>query len=427
MICINNIRIASLNMVRVIIPVLLLALLQGCATTSAPNQIMQAIQTTQEEPSLGKSVIEGNIPEIIKFAKSGADIDGMYRANTHLINAIAYHPEVVVTLLEAGADVNKAGGDTTPLLTAIFYQSKTESLIPILISYGADVNQVGLSGRNPLGAALMLSPSETIELLLKAGADPRKLSATNRMAIPASSDRVKKLIIRNQDTKQFDMWDAASRSNTVSSYNLYLSTYPNGHYKKEAQTALAPLIQKIEDTKTKARIAKLKLEQACDLRESKWVYLSQACSGGYASGVGKAKTMGGLTFMGSFENGYRVNGEIFSNGNLMYDGSIQNGKPHGSGVCIYKGEPEACRYYKGKRIDVLFKQRIEFAEQRAILAKQQESIDARLSKTEEKIASMRSNQGSGVDHRPSAGDMVMGSIKKKVADEAADYLFDQLF
>lgn len=96
-------------------------------------------------------------------------------------------------------------------------------------------------------------------------------------------------------------------------------------------------------------------------------------------------------------------------------------------VCVYKDEPEACKYYKGKRIDVLFKQRIEFAEQRAILIKQQASIDARLSKTEEHIANMRSSQGSAASHGSTAGEMVMDSIKKKAADKAAGYLFDQLF
>ena len=133
--------------------------------------------------------------------------------------------------------------------------------------------------------------------------------------------------------------------------------------------------------------------------------------------MGKAKTMTGLTFVGKFENGYRVNGEIFANNILMYDGHLKEGRPHGSGVCMNNGEPEECKYYKGKRIDVLFKQRIEFAKQTELLTNQQKLIEA-------KLASMSTGNPS---QPPTANDMVMTAMKKKAAEKAIGYLFDHLF
>jgi hypothetical protein len=139
-----------------------------------------------------------------------------------------------------------------------------------------------------------------------------------------------------------------------------------------------------------------------------------------AHGIGQAKTNTGLTFIGVFDKGYRVKGELYFNKTLMYDGSLKNGKPHGEGVCIYKGEPESCKYYKGKRIDVLFKQRIEFKRQRneleeqtRILAKQQKLIESKLNSTP--------------NHSKSQNSIIENSIKRKATEKAIDLLFDQLF
>ena len=105
----------------------------------------------------------------------------------------------------------------------------------------------------------------------------------------------------------------------------------------------------------------------------------------------------------------------------MYEGPIQKGKPHGSGICMHKDEPEDCNYYHGKRTDVLFKQRIEFAEQRKIMLDQQKSLDEKLARLGG--GSTNSSGGNG----NTAMDLVSKAAKKKAADEAVDYLFNQLF
>ncbi len=202
-------------------------------------------------------------------------------------------------------------------------------------------------------------------------------------------------------------WHKTKAENTAASYNSYLSDYPSGLHTKYAKDKIADF----------EFVANLKANQACSLHEDKWIYLSQECLGGFAHGTGKAKTLTGLSFVGKFENGYRVNGEIFANNILMYGGHLKEGRPHGNGVCMNKGEPEECKYYKGKRIDVLFKQRIEFAKQTELLTNQQKLIEA-------KLASMTTRNPS---QPPTANDMVMTAMKKKAAEKAIGYLFDHLF
>ncbi|MEH6345989.1 MAG: hypothetical protein V7785_12940 [Bermanella sp.] len=276
-------------------------------------------------------------------------------------------------------------------------------------------------------------------------------------------------------------WEDMSSRNSITAYQLYLSNFPNGLHAEEARSA----IEKKYPSKTKAeleeekRLAKAKLEeekrlakakvkadkaaeianinaekkrkadliasQACVLHDNKWLYLSKSCSGKYAHGEGKAQTESGLTFIGLFKNGYRVKGEVLLNGSLKYDGNIKNGRPHGEGVCIHNGEPEACKFYKGKRIDGLYKQRIEFAIQSEKLEKQQQEIvkqqnkilatqnkQNRMLETQRKLATERAGSSQPVQYKHStetntAPNPLESALKRKAADKAADFIFDQLF
>ncbi|MEH6347446.1 MAG: hypothetical protein V7785_20285 [Bermanella sp.] len=236
------------------------------------------------------------------------------------------------------------------------------------------------------------------------------------------------------------LWNDAKSINSDSSYNNYLSIYPTGYFTSKAYAAKKQLIreaQRIKDEYEATQIKKtqdaLTAKQSCKLKESNWIYLSNACSGNYAHGIGKAQTFTGLTFIGTFDNGFRIKGEILAGGELKYDGTLKGGKPHGEGVCMHKGEPEACKYYKGKRIDVLYKQRIEFAiqsekfeQQQQLLSKQQQDILASQKElSNERRNSTYANNGAGSTN---TGDNVLvKAIKRKAADKAADMLFDQLF
>ena len=201
-------------------------------------------------------------------------------------------------------------------------------------------------------------------------------------------------------------WAKAEKDNNIVSYQFYLAQFPKGKMKLEAMKR-KKFLEEVSN-------------QVCTLHNPKWIYLSESCLGGVAHGFGQAKTTTGLMFVGDFKDGYRIQGEIYANNILMYDGNLKNGRPHGDGVCIYRGEPESCKYYKGKRIDVLFIQRIEFKHQRdelkeqtRILARQQEFIENRL--TNPPI------------NRAPQDNVITNAIKRKAAEKAMDLLFNSLF
>jgi len=298
---------------------------------------------------------------------------------------------------------------------------------------------------------------------------------------------------RSADQK---FWEDMKSRNKTLSYNLYLSMYPNGKYVHKAHEAIATLDPRMARVQAKvkkakadkllakkkedlawekgakqreidalkwkreaparakaARLARIKeslereaaekkrkadriAKQACVLRDTKWLYLSTKCAGKYAHGKGRAETESGLSFVGTFKDGYRIHGELFANDELKYDGPISDGRPHGEGVCINNGEPEACKFYKGKRIDALYKQRIEFAIQsekldrfereQKKLSRQQDKILA----NQQRIESQRLNSSPGAtnsNNGNTASDMIMNTFQKKAAEKAVDMIFDELF
>ena len=128
-----------------------------------------------------------------------------------------------------------------------------------------------------------------------------------------------------------------------------------------------------------------------------------------------------MKYEGKFINGQRVNGEISLNGKSLYDGAMKNGKPHGKGICYYNDEPEECKYYKGKRIDALYKQRIEFARQHEELAAMKEKMaEIQAQQQNQRYYSNQSNQASG-------SNVIMDTLKRKATEKVVDKIFDQLF
>ena len=170
-----------------------------------------------------------------------------------------------------------------------------------------------------------------------------------------------------------------------------------------------------------------KAKEICKINEPTWLYEGPGCQDGVAHGQGIAISLNkDLQFKGEFKNGNRVNGIISASGVEMYDGPVKNGRPEGEGICFYQGEPEKCEYYRGKRVDVLFKQRIE-------LTKQQQAIDQKLQKMEQsqnaRIMQMQNqmqNQTSQTQATPLTGGMKNALIEegqKRIAGK----IFDQLF
>ena len=216
----------------------------------------------------------------------------------------------------------------------------------------------------------------------------------------------------------------------ASCYTSFIERHPESNQRKKAESRLVGINKKIRIAKKNAHKKRLS-NQACKLKNNEWIYLSKSCKGSFAHGQGEAVNEDkNLRYVGQFKNGLRVQGEIFAYGKLMYDGPLKSERPHGTGTCIHEGEPEECKFYKGKRTDVLYKQRIEFAKQREMMASTEKRINDSLKQTEskidEKLANIQVQSGTGYQGA-SAKNLVMDAVKKKAAEEAADFLFDQLF
>jgi len=334
-------------------------------------------------------------------------------------------------LLEAGADANgDPEAENSPLLIAAGNQISV-ALISDLIKHGADVNRQTSWGTTPLFYIARWHPDgEGLKELLEAGADPsiaRNNGDTPLMWAIEYDNHVVISLLNDYKRDQND-WLNAKKLNTLQAYEDYLQKHDITSHRKDANLRIAEIQAKRDkariakqikkETQEANELAKLRKQSLCKLRDNNWIYTSGKCSKKYANGTGKAITTEGLSFEGRFKNGYRTFGKLLINNVLMYDGPIEQGKPHGSGICIHKGEPEDCNYYQGKRTDSLFKQRIEFAEQRKIMQAQQDQL-------EEKLALL--GDGSRGTGSKTAMGLVTDAAKKRAADEAVNYLFDKLF
>lgn len=89
------------------------------------------------------------------------------------------HEEVLVLLLEYGAEINaKATQGHTPLLSAVHFEGNT-SVVQTLLNHGADVNTADNNGWTPLFSAVFDDHRDIARLLVESGA--RVESSTNEM------------------------------------------------------------------------------------------------------------------------------------------------------------------------------------------------------------------------------------------------------
>lgn len=175
-----------------------------------------------------------------------------------------------------------------------------------------------------------------------------------------------------------------------------------------------PKITEYQENQRQEHIKDLQAKAKCNLVNDKWAYTGDACMDGLAHGEGSAEDIKGLKFVGVFEAGLRIKGEIHHNGEMIFSGKLEDDKPSGDAICLHEGEYEECRFFRGKRIDSLYKMRKENA------------------KLEEKIAAMQSQQQKSYQHASATQDSSMvdyagDAIKKEGMKRTAEFLFDQLF
>ena len=164
--------------------------------------------------------------------------------------------------------------------------------------------------------------------------------------------------------------------------------------------------------------------QRCKTKEAGWIYKGKQCKNGFAHGRGEAvNTEKQLSYIGQFSQGQRTNGKILYKGTPMYDGSLENGKPNGKGVCFHEGEPEECKFYHGKRIDSLYKQRIEMAKQQKLMDEKLEKMQAAQN---QQIKQMQQRMVPTYQGKSAAGN-IGDVLIDKAMDKAIDKVFDSLF
>lgn len=174
------------------------------------------------------------------------------------------------------------------------------------------------------------------------------------------------------------------------------------------------------------------LSQKCRLKENGWIYKSSQCLSGLAHGVGEAENVEKkLSYKGKFTKGQRLKGKVFYNGKPMFDGTLSKGKPNGAGVCFFQNEPEKCEFYEGKRVDVLYKQRIANARQEkkmdeklAEMKRMQQQQNDRISQMQGRINSAPPSQQGGDS---SVGQQIGDYALKKAGEKVMDSIFDKLF
>lgn len=171
--------------------------------------------------------------------------------------------------------------------------------------------------------------------------------------------------------------------------------------------------QYLEDQAAQLAFKKQQNEAQCRLNNLNWAYLGDNCLDGLADGEGSSVDKQGLKFTGSFKAGNRVTGDIHQDGDMIFSGDFKKDKPDGNAICMFEGEYEECRFFRGKRIDTLYKIRKENAKN--------------LAKMEQLQAQQKQQKLSQNNNANGESNIVVDAIKREGTKRAASFIFDQLF
>ncbi|MCH2040970.1 MAG: ankyrin repeat domain-containing protein [Saccharospirillaceae bacterium] len=270
-------------------------------------------------------------------------------------------------------------------------------MIEPLINAGIDVNVTDKRGMTPLHLAVLNRP-DSISRLLPFNPD-FNLASTKSIACTARKRSkigltVNQLIefcglnraagiVASYRSDQA-LWQQARLKDSYESYQKYLDNMPRGSYRETALERQELALENLEKT--------LEQNETCPITDSEYYLLTDSCKDGLAHGPGEAKTPLGKRFVGTFHHGDMHHGKMYAEGTLVWDGPIVEGIPHGKGVCRYNEEMEVCETYEGKRIDVLFKQRLLMVQQMEMMQAQMDGL-----RRDVRASSYQTAQSSDVD------------------------------
>jgi hypothetical protein len=161
-----------------------------CSYLNAENEAFKKMETDRETQrarntlleqgipvnnnSLGQCVTEGRLDDVELFFAAGFSPETKDKTGVPLLNlaARAGNLEIIQFLLKAGAPVNLRAEDrdTSALIDSVM--GKFDDITTVLINAGADANIQSKDGQTALIVAVGADEEGTVEVLLKAGANP---------------------------------------------------------------------------------------------------------------------------------------------------------------------------------------------------------------------------------------------------------------
>ena len=236
---------------------------------------------------------------------------------------------------------------------------------------------------------------------------------TNRSCFPVNDEQIGRADVYVDEIYKIGL-DANLKLAATSADNLRINQAEQG-----VNIAIANLADINEERQKKADAAfKNQQDEAkCSLNNQNWAYLGDNCLDGLADGEGSSVDKQGLKFIGSFKTGNRVTGDIHQDGEMIFSGDFKQDKPDGGAICMFEGEYEECRFFRGKRIDTLYKIRKENAKNLA----EMKQIQAQQEPNQESISQDQNRNNNGQSN------IVVEAIKKEGTKRAASFIFDQLF
>ncbi len=262
------------------------------------------------------------------------------------------HFDLAKLLVAKGAALNVVNSDGDSALS-IAVKNGRSSFVKLLLNKGARLNKANRYGDTPLMLASRNGSLTNVKLLVGKGAKLKSVDKAGDTALSIASQKGNHSVIGYLVSKGASL-------NTKNRYGQNVHAVANNQSTARYIAGLALDLKK----------SKYKKNQKCKLKNDSWYYLSSNCSNGLANGKGRSINLDtDAVYSGQFKNGYMSIGELTVAGQHIFTGPYTRAlKPNGEGICFYQGDPEKCEFYHGKRIDTVYKQRLEMEKQERLLA-----------------------------------------------------------
>ena len=277
---------------------------------------------------------------------------------TPLLISVRKNPNFTSQLLSLGADPNiKNNADWSPLLLAM---KENEILVPVLINNGADVTAT----RGNTSAFQLLLKSNPVALKegLKNIEDINKANSLGytplEYAIKADDIEIARVIISLRGNVNL------RSAFTLSCHQQALPQPTPIEFAQQCGSKQMvsllnnhiAIVKAATNNNSKLQTGKphnvknTNVKNTCTVHLANWVYTSNSCVNGQAEGYGKALLPENQHYEGVFIKGLPKQGALYNAGKLVYQGSFEQGQPHGMGMCASESGFIKCTYHNGKRI-----------------------------------------------------------------------------